>query len=148
MQVCSLGREDPPEEGLATHSIIPAWGIPWTEELGWLQSIGWRRVRHNWSDSAHTQTQGQQEVAPRPLGVTRFVAPPPLPASGSLNRPCAPEAGAGLWRKTINREVQVKGWSVTSGEKTGVRSVPGLPGLVGQVFVGCAFLHWKLQREY
>ena len=30
----SLGREDRVEEGMATHSSIPAWGIPWTEESG------------------------------------------------------------------------------------------------------------------
>ena len=41
-----------PEEGMATHSSILAWEIPWTEEPGWLQSIGSRRVIHNWRDSA------------------------------------------------------------------------------------------------
>ena len=35
----SLGQEHPLEEGLATHSSILAWEIPWTEELGMLQSI-------------------------------------------------------------------------------------------------------------
>ena len=40
MQVQSLGREDPTEEGIATHSSILAWRIPWTEEPGGLQSIG------------------------------------------------------------------------------------------------------------
>ena len=34
MQVESLGWEDPLEEGMATHSSILAWGIPWTEEPG------------------------------------------------------------------------------------------------------------------
>ena len=34
------GREDPLEEEMATHSSIPAWKIPWTEEPGWLQSTG------------------------------------------------------------------------------------------------------------
>ena len=36
----SLGQEDPLEKGLATHSSILAWRIPWTEELGRLQSRG------------------------------------------------------------------------------------------------------------
>ena len=36
----SLGQEDPPEEGRATHSNILAWRIPWTEKPGRLQSIG------------------------------------------------------------------------------------------------------------
>ena len=46
-QVRSLGQEDPLEEGMATHSSIPAWRIPWTEEPGGLQSLGSQRVRHN-----------------------------------------------------------------------------------------------------
>ena len=44
--VCSLGQEDPLEKGIATHSSILAWRIPWTEEPGGLQSMGWQRVRH------------------------------------------------------------------------------------------------------
>ena len=40
IRVRSLGREDPLEEGLATHPIILAWRIPWTEEPGRLQHMG------------------------------------------------------------------------------------------------------------
>ena len=40
MEFCFLGWEDPLEEGMATHSSILAWRIPWTEEPGGLQSIG------------------------------------------------------------------------------------------------------------
>ena len=47
-QVRSLGREDPLEKGMATHSSILAWEIPWTEEPGGLQSMGSQRVRHDW----------------------------------------------------------------------------------------------------
>ena len=43
----SLGQEDPLEKGMATHSSILAWRIPWTEEPGRLQSIGSHRVRHS-----------------------------------------------------------------------------------------------------
>jgi len=39
-QVLSLGQEDPLEKGVATHSSILAWRIPWTEELGGLPSTG------------------------------------------------------------------------------------------------------------
>ena len=39
-QVGSLGQEDPPEKGMATHSSILDWEIPWTEEPGGLQSMG------------------------------------------------------------------------------------------------------------
>ena len=46
-QVQSLGREDPLEKEMATHSSVPAWRIPWTEEPGGLQSVGWQRVEHD-----------------------------------------------------------------------------------------------------
>ena len=45
--VRSLGREDPLEKGMATHSSILAWGIPRTEEPAGLQSMGSQRVGHN-----------------------------------------------------------------------------------------------------
>ena len=44
--VWSLGREDPQEKEMATHSSILAWRIPWREEPGRLQSMGSQRVRH------------------------------------------------------------------------------------------------------
>ena len=47
IQVQSLGGEDPLEKEMATHSSILAWRIPWTEELGRLQSMGSQRVGHN-----------------------------------------------------------------------------------------------------
>ena len=49
--VRSLGREDPLEKGMATHSSILAWRIPWTEEPGRLQSMGSQRVGHDWATS-------------------------------------------------------------------------------------------------
>ena len=45
--VRSLDWEDPLEEGMATHSNILSWRIPWTEEPGGLQSMGSQRVRHD-----------------------------------------------------------------------------------------------------
>ena len=45
--VPSLGREDPLEKGMAIHSSILAWRIPWTEEPGGLKSTGSQRVGHN-----------------------------------------------------------------------------------------------------
>ena len=42
-----LGWEDPLEEGMATHSSIFDWRIPWTEKLGGLQSIGSQRAGHD-----------------------------------------------------------------------------------------------------
>ena len=47
MWVQSLGREDPLEEEMATHSSILDWKIPWIEEPGGLQSMGSQRVRHD-----------------------------------------------------------------------------------------------------
>ena len=46
-QFPSLGLEDLLELEMATHSSIPAWKIPWTEEPGGLQSMGSQRVGHN-----------------------------------------------------------------------------------------------------
>ena len=46
-----LGREDPLEEEMATHSSVLAWRIPWTEELAGLQSTGSQRVGHDWATS-------------------------------------------------------------------------------------------------
>ena len=51
-----LGQEDPLEEGMATHSSILAWRIPWTEEPSGLQSMGLQRARHAWSDTAQHST--------------------------------------------------------------------------------------------
>ena len=45
--VRSLGWEDPMEKGMATHSSILAWRIPWTEEPGGLQPMGSQRVGHD-----------------------------------------------------------------------------------------------------
>ena len=45
--VRSLGWEDPLEKGMATHSSILAWRIPWTEDPGKLQSMESQRVRHD-----------------------------------------------------------------------------------------------------
>ena len=42
-----LGQKDPLEKGMAIHSSILAWGIPWTEEPGGLQTMQTQRVRHD-----------------------------------------------------------------------------------------------------
>ena len=47
MQVQSLGQKDPLEEGMATHSSILAWRIPWAEETGGLQPMGLHKVEHD-----------------------------------------------------------------------------------------------------
>ena len=67
MPVQYLGAEDPLEEGMATHSRILAWRIPWTEEPGRLQSIVSHRVGHNSSDLAHTHSK-RTEIKESPSG--------------------------------------------------------------------------------
>ena len=47
-RIRSLSQEDPLEKGMANHCSILAWRIPWTEQLGGLQSMGSQRVRHDW----------------------------------------------------------------------------------------------------
>ena len=46
-QVQPLGWEDPLENEMTMHSSILAWEIPWTEEPGWLQSMGLQRAGHD-----------------------------------------------------------------------------------------------------
>ena len=48
IQVWSLSQEDSLEKGMAVHSSILAWRIPWTEEPGGLQAMRSQRVRHDW----------------------------------------------------------------------------------------------------
>ena len=54
MRVRSLGQDDPLEEGMAAHSSILAWRIPWTEGSGGLESIESQRVGHEWSNLVFT----------------------------------------------------------------------------------------------
>ena len=49
MQAQSLGQEDPLEKEMATHSSILAWRNPWTEKPGQLQSMGHKRVGHDFA---------------------------------------------------------------------------------------------------
>ena len=63
--VQSQGWKDPLEKGMATHSSILAWRIPWTEEPGRLQSMGSQRVRHDWATKTftlHKDIQLEREV--------------------------------------------------------------------------------------
>ena len=53
-QVQSLGQENPLEKGMATHSSILAWRIPWTEEPDGIQSMGSQRVGHDWVTNTFT----------------------------------------------------------------------------------------------
>ena len=57
-RVRSLGWEDPLEKGMAIHSSILAWRIPWTEKPGGLQFVGSQRVGHDCVTNTHTRTAG------------------------------------------------------------------------------------------
>ena len=66
-RVWSLGWEDTLEKEMATHSSTLAWKIPWTEEHGrLLQSMGSKRVRHDWATSVTCLT-GKFQPSPRPI---------------------------------------------------------------------------------
>ena len=54
-RVQSLGQEDHREKGMAIHSSILAWRIPWTEKPGRLHLVGFQRVRHEWATNTHQQ---------------------------------------------------------------------------------------------
>ena len=53
-QIKSLGWEDSLEKGMATHSSMLAWRIPWTEEPGRQHSMELQRVRHDWMMNTFT----------------------------------------------------------------------------------------------
>ena len=63
-QVQSLGWEDPLEEEMTTHSSIPAWRIPWTEEPGGLQPMGFQRVGHSWANEHRGTILQPQDQCP------------------------------------------------------------------------------------
>ena len=69
--ILSLSWENPLEKGMATHTSILAWRIPWTEEPGGLQSTGLQRVRHSWTTNTFTIPTGPlqgQGTVPRHRG--------------------------------------------------------------------------------
>ena len=61
-RVQSLGQEDPLAKGVATHSSILAWEIPWTEEPGGLQPMGSQRVRYNWAANTFTVSNKKEQT--------------------------------------------------------------------------------------
>ena len=80
--VWSLGQEDLLEKGMATHSSILVWRIPWTEEPGWLQSI----VKHDRSDLACMQAHKDKIVVVQPPNcVQTFVTPWTAACQASLS---------------------------------------------------------------
>ena len=95
-QVRSLGWEDPLEKGMATHSSILAWRIPWTDTAGGLQSMGSQRVRQDWATSTFSShllssIQFSRSVMSNSLWHHRQQhtrVPYPSPTTGPRSNPC------------------------------------------------------------
>ena len=90
--VQSLNWEDPLEEGMATHSSILAWRIPWTGKAGVLQSMGWQRVGYNWvTKHTHSWQFNFQffKESPRcsPSWLYQFASPPTVQESSLSSTP-------------------------------------------------------------
>ena len=85
-----LGREDPLEKKIATHSGSLAWRIPWTEELGGIQSTGSQRIRHDWAICCCCCCS----VAPscltlcNPMDCSTARLPYPSPSPGACSKAC------------------------------------------------------------
>ena len=77
-QVQSLGREDPLEKEMATHSSTLAWKAPWTEERGRPQSMGSQRVGHDWATSLMPLTHSVNTVNNNTLMIFKNLSPPPF----------------------------------------------------------------------
>ena len=84
-RVQSLNHEEPLEKGMASHSSILAWKIPWTEEPSGLQSMGLQRVGHNWTRTHSPLTQGKKRWSNQYSGHLIYIFPP----LGSLRSPTA-----------------------------------------------------------
>ena len=128
-RVWSLGWEDPPGEGIATHSSILAWKIPWTEEPGRLQSMGLQRVGNDWAtwlyfhkpstkrkqqkpNLAHLKTDGWMATD---LAVMRKLKPQSAAGKDKKQPGCASECDL-FWRHGPYRGNRVKmrslGWAL------------------------------------
>ena len=98
--ITGLGRS--PGGGMAPHSIILAWRIPWTEEPGRLQSMGLQRVRHSGSNLAHTHELSWSQLQPPFLG--EVLNSYSLVCSVRCMCVCALCAARLLWKTEISRQ--------------------------------------------
>ena len=80
-QVWSVDWEDALEKGMATHSSVLAWRIPWTEEPGGPQSVGSQRVAHDWAANTHSCLHNVDQSLP----IDWKVEAPQLQISGFWN---------------------------------------------------------------
>ena len=104
-QVQSPGREDPLEKGMATHSSILAWRIPWTEDPGGIQSMGSQRVGHDW---AHTHTHTGWMQSSSETGEARGHFSRLLP-------PTCSESTTSLWKELVHMSAAHLLWLLLKG---------------------------------
>ena len=91
--VRSLGREDPLEKEMATHSSILAWRIPWTEDAGGLQSRGLQRIGHDCVKTPTHILSSPQDDEPHCDGAyetctLHTAADRPMAKAGLVPKPC------------------------------------------------------------
>ena len=116
--VWSLGREDPLEEGMATHCSILAWRIPWTEESGRLQSLRSQNVGQDWSDSTEHSTD-KGEDADRFLGQVENHPPSCLHSLCGVLRGRSPREAAWDTERQVRERVGCKRSSEVQQSKVG-----------------------------
>ena len=86
--VQSWDWEDPLEKGMTTHSSFLDKKIPWTEELGRLQSMGLQRVGHNWGTNTFSFNSSRPTSIPCPTLPLHYLVPlPHLPSTGPTSSP-------------------------------------------------------------
>ena len=114
MRVQFLGWEDALKKEMASHSNILAWRIPWTEEPGRLQSMGWQRVGHEWATkppplSSTGKRPGMLLKIPQS---TRSKPIHPLPTKNHLTQNSISAEAERHWSEQIPREHQ---WLLPTG---------------------------------
>ena len=125
----SLGQEGPPKEGMATHSSILAWKIPWTEEAGRLQSMGLRRAGHSWSDWAlEPQTRTQHRSGAQWTSVVEWIN-----ACKVLDQYLAFRNTKQMNKKNLRNLVQSRMWCL---ENPGIHPVSCFPCYLLKIRLG------------
>ena len=103
--VWSLGQGDPLKKGMATHSSILAWRIPWTEKPGGVQSVGSQRVRHDWATNPLVFFWFRKLKALRKIALTQRLN----------NDSIKGEARAAIWPLWALHDVQRSGLPISLG---------------------------------
>ena len=97
-----LGQEDPVEKGVATHSSILTWRVPWTEEPGGLQNMGSQRVTTEWLTLCIFKLAGNKLIVHKSTQTSPF----PIRAAGLWKRNSGTEDSRhhslGVWLKRFD----------------------------------------------